>query len=309
MVKDDFSPSGADLPQGTCYGFEIRSSLGFRSLRVGTGDPLVVSPDPGLQSGAEGRLLLDWSPGPAQPLRLRLFELGEQRFQIWIHDGGWFEVDTAASHITLGDRSLDLVREERLLGFPLLLCFSARGDLPLHASAVEVENRAILFAAPGGFGKTTLAATFAEEGYRVLSEDLCCIRQADRPALFPGPALLRVRRDMAKGLGLPAAGRAGEDRDRIHYVLKDPGHGGAVPIAGLVLLREGDLRLEAVDPLQAIPDLMTLSFRLPSEEAQVRCFEGVVSLADRLPIWNLYRPLEAGSLPATRELILSEVRG
>src|SRR5207244_12530639 len=78
-------------------------------------------------------------------------------------------------------------------GIPAALRCMHRGDLPLHAAAVEVESRALVLAAPGWHGKTTLALAFQRHGYRVLTEDLACCSLASTPKLLPGPALLRVR--------------------------------------------------------------------------------------------------------------------
>src|SRR2546430_14670805 len=82
---------------------------------------------------------------------------------------------------------------------PPALCCMHRGALPLHAAAVEIESRAVVIAAPGRHGKTTLALAFQRHGYRVLTEDLACCSLASTPKLLPGPALLRVRPDVYHG--------------------------------------------------------------------------------------------------------------
>ena len=45
-------------------------------------------------------------------------------------------------------------REERLWGIPAALALIRRGDVAVHAAAVEIDGRALLFAGPGRFGKT-----------------------------------------------------------------------------------------------------------------------------------------------------------
>ena len=45
----------------------------------------------------------------------------------------------------------------------------------LHASAVVVDDRAIMFCAPSGFGKSTTALAFASQGHAVLADDICVI--------------------------------------------------------------------------------------------------------------------------------------
>ena len=62
-----------------------------------------------------------------------------------------------------------------LLGVALGVTWHQRGRLPLHASAVEVDGRAVVFAGPAGVGKSTLAALLADRGYPVVTDDACVV--------------------------------------------------------------------------------------------------------------------------------------
>ena len=53
----------------------------------------------------------------------------------------------------------------------LPLVLSKLGKLVFHASAVEVDDGAVVFAAESGRGKSTLAASFAVSGSRFLTDD------------------------------------------------------------------------------------------------------------------------------------------
>ena len=59
-----------------------------------------------------------------------------------------------------------------VMGFVLLL----RGFISLHACAVAVDQHAIAIVGPAGSGKSTTAAAFAEQGYRILAEDVVMLR-------------------------------------------------------------------------------------------------------------------------------------
>ena len=295
------------MSHGACYGFGVRSSVPLEYLREGGGDPLeIVAPaDEGPRS--DDALLVEWEPAPERPLEARLYSDGES-FRLWIGDGGWFSVDPSAGRIDVPADG-GIRREERLWGIPSLLCFLARGDLPLHAAAVEADGGAVIVAAPRTYGKTTMAAAFHRAGHRVLSEDTTCVRLGPEPAVVPGPAMLRVRHDVAAELELPSVRRVGESDDRMHYALEAPGGCEAVPVRAVVFLDVADERaaLEPVHRGDAIRDLWALSFRLPLEEDVARSFGGVTDLAAAVPVLRLRRRLDLASIDDHVGLVLAGV--
>jgi len=50
-----------------------------------------------------------------------------------------------------------------------------REEIVLHASAVRVNGRAILFCGASGAGKSTLAAVLAQRGLPLITDDVCAI--------------------------------------------------------------------------------------------------------------------------------------
>lgn len=292
---------------GTCFGFAVRSSLPFEYLRVGAGTPLDVSASSAVPDGDGGEVLLQWAPSSRFPLAGRLIRAAPG-FRLWVDTWGWFLVDPDAPRVTLPDTPNVIRREERLWSIPAMLCFLARGDTALHAAAVEVDGQAVVLAAPGTCGKTTLAAAFHSAGYRLLSEDTTCVRAHDRPLVVPGPAMLRLRHDVADQLEVPNATPVGNvEDDRVHLALDPATRGDGSPLAlrAIVLLRQADdgLRMQRVPAPHALRDLWALSFRLPTDRDRARCFAAVADLARAVPLWNLYRPLTIRDLPATVEFV------
>ncbi|HXV32461.1 MAG TPA: hypothetical protein VD769_00520 [Gaiellaceae bacterium] len=289
------------------------SDLSFEYLRGGAGERMTVAEvesgpaDPG---AGKGELVSEWTPIPDRRLWARLYADGP-RYRLWVEGYGTFAVDPQAPSVGLpAGEAEEVRREERLWGIPAMLCFLARGDLPLHAASVDVGGEAVLLAAPGTFGKTTLAAGFDAAGYRVLAEDVSCIRFSPDPEVVPGPAMLRIRRDVAGGLELPGARAVAESDDRIHFSL-DPerrGDTSSVPLRAIVLLRRGEdgIALEPVPAADALRDLWPLSFRLPTAEDGARCFDGLARLAAGVPIRNLVRPLRLDELPRVVERIVAD---
>ena len=154
-----------------------------------------------------------------------------------------------------------------------------------------------------------MAAAFHRAGHRVLSEDTTCVRLGPKPAVVPGPAMLRVRHDVAAELELPSVRRVGESDDRVHYSLVDPGECEPVPVRAVVFLdvSDGTAELEPVERAEALRDLWALSFRLPTEDDVGRSFAGVTDLAATVPVSRLLRPLDLGAIDDHLELVLAGV--
>ena len=77
-----------------------------------------------------------------------------------------------------------------VLGFVLRL----RGVTCLHASAVEVDGRAVAFLGPADAGKSTTASAFAARGHPVLSDDVSAITEDGQGFLVEsGYPCLRLR--------------------------------------------------------------------------------------------------------------------
>ena len=294
---------------GTCYGFAISSDLSFRFLRGGGGDDLDVFVSPA-DNADYGSPLQEWSSPDPPGHQIRIYGDGDL-YRLWSTVLGWFTIDPAKPNIGVPDTELDIAREQMTLVTATLLCFHARGDLPLHAAAVDVGGEAILLAAPGSFGKTTLSGAFWRSGYRVLSEDLTCVRRGAEPAAIPGPAMIRLRRDVAERIELPDVETVVETPTRVCFAFDRARRGDCspVPIRAVILLQtsDDDFRLERVDGATAVRDLWTLSGLFPTDEDFERRFEAATDLADAVPVYSLSRALRFEDLDRTVERIVESV--
>jgi hypothetical protein len=248
-----------------------------------------------------GEPLITWEPDPTNPLKASLYPARDHGYVLDIADAGAYLINPEEGLIVIPPDTPRLLAEVRLLGLPLMLCFLHRGDLSLHAAAVEVPSGALLIAAPGRHGKTSLAATFAKHGHRLLTEDLSCITPSLAPVLTPGPATLRIRPDMAEVLPVPDMVDIGRLDDRLVLASTAPGECQPIPIAGIVLLKDfGDeLSIERTDGTAVLPDLWFLSLHIPSQSDRERKFTQLVDLAATTPIWSVVQPRGAGRIVET----------
>jgi hypothetical protein len=93
-----------------------------------------------------------------------------------------------------------------------------RGLLPLHASIVVINGRAVALSGPAAIGKSTLAAILAAQGYQVLADDIGVVdvRDNDEVSVPPGCARLQLWRDALAELGIATDGlqRALQHKER-----------------------------------------------------------------------------------------------
>lgn len=303
---------GADPPalttRGTCHGFTVRTDLPLKLTRdTGGGDEALemrrADAWPVEPATAPVRR---WEPAPGRPFSARLHRLPDSGYGFWADRLAFFRVEPRARRIQVAPAEGSAHWEPRLWGIPSALCFTAHGDLSLHAAAVEVDGRALLLAAPGRSGKTTLAAGFHVAGHRVLAEDLCRCRVDPVPVAYPGPAMLRVRHDSYAHLGpIPHTQVKTRDRERVHVAVdaEARGDGRPVPLGAIVTVNvdDGPPRLERATPEAAIPDLWAMSFHVPTDEDRARCFQGVAALAHTVPVWRLTRRPTYEGLPGLVE--------
>lgn len=285
------------------FGFQVRCRERLRFLRAGAGVEtldVVTASEPRRRPAVPP--IADWPLGGAnQEARGTLYRV-ERGFEFWATDVGAYHVDVEQGRIEIPETPDHVGREQRLWGMPAVLCYMQRGDIPLHAAAVELGAGAVILAAPSHYGKTTLALAFHGHGYRVLSEDLACCRVSSVPELLPGPALMRIRTDVYAGCPPSGTHVVASRPDRVFLALDDDRRGSSapVPIRGIVMLLESTdgVKMERAASPVALADLWALSFRLPTNEARSRAFKQLARLAGAVPTWNLYRPLRLGSLDA-----------
>jgi len=293
------------------FGFRIETDVPLRFLREGGGvETIRVAVAPGTPHRPSHAPLGEWPlHGASVPATAALYEV-PGGYEYWTSDAGRFAVDLAQGRIEIPAEGDEILREQRLHGMPMLLAFANRGDVSLHAAAVEVEGRAMILAAPSMFGKTTLALAFHERGYRLLTEDLVCCRPGTTE-LIPGPALARMRPDVYAGAppkGMEAVA-VRPDRVFLSPPVGERGPSSPLPIGGICLLREGEsIRADPAQPLEVVKDIWHLGFRLPTAAGRSESFRQVTQLATAVPVWNVQRPMRLDLLGDTVALIAGLAR-
>jgi len=191
-----------------------------------------------------------------------------------------FSPSNRIAHIFLDPESDRATVEHLLLDQAVPRILGHFGHLMLHASAVEVDGRALCFVAPSGAGKSTLAAMLAATGRRVLADDVVRVDLADSGVVIhPGYPSLRLWADSAlflrPGQVVNHARMAEYSSKRVYRLGEESSGFGTCALAALILLsdRDGDHgatpHLRSLPPAAALMRLMAQSFALHVGESRM----------------------------------------
>jgi hypothetical protein len=89
-----------------------------------------------------------------------------------------------------------------LVGKVMATLLYQRGLLVLHASAVEVEGKAVAFVGTSGFGKSSLAASLHACGNKIVADDVVAVDLSSAaPTVVPAFPQLKLDPEVASSLG------------------------------------------------------------------------------------------------------------
>lgn len=130
----------------------------------------------------------------------------------------------------------------------------------LHAAVVALDDRAVVFSAPSGTGKSTLALALLEDGFDYLSDELAPI-DVQRLSVHPFPHALCLKSPPPAPYCLPT--RTLQTGKRYHLPadsLRGDARTQSLPIAAFIFLRPGSRTTTAYRPITrgtAIAHLMS----------------------------------------------------
>jgi hypothetical protein len=284
---------------GSLFGFEIKSDLPLRRLNAA--------------AGTRGELRIEAASEPLRPpdhepvgtlidddghCWYASYDLGGERCLLRLPPTASFLLEPARLRLAVaGEEHSGELLEHRIASSAVCTLLSMRGDLALHASAIDVGGRAVLFCGPTQRGKSTLARVLGESGHRLLGEDGVAIVLSDGalPTAFPGPRGVRAR------------SRDKDGRVRTE-LLADPGPGEPppCPVGAVVLLEErgAALAVDRLEPARALALLTPNLIHSGSREAIGAAFANLASLLGSVPAFAASLPDDLAALPASAQELL-----
>lgn len=134
-----------------------------------------------------------------------------------------------------------------------------------HCSAVSVDGRAYLFAAPSGTGKSTHTRL-----WRQYFGERAVMINDDKP-------LIKIQKDGVYVYGTPWCGKHGLQTNK------------KAPVQGICVLARGEENtIKRITPLDAYPDLYKQTYRPREQERIVHTLALLKQMAEQVPLYKMY---------------------
>lgn len=289
---------------GSLYGFEVKSELPLRRLNAAAGTRGELRIEPAREPlGVPGQEPVSTLVDEKGQCWYASYELEDGACLLDLPPSGSFLLEPDTGRIVVerdGDGDDDML-EHRIASSALCTLLAMRGDLVLHAAAVETGGRAVVFCGPTQRGKSSLARALGEAGNRLLGEDGVAIKLGEESATaFPGARGVRIR--------------SRDDNGRRHTeLLSDPGAGEPppCPVATVVLLgpRGGALEIEPLEPARALAMVTPNLVHSGAHAAIGDAFGSLAGLLSLAPVFRVSLPDDLDALPEAAMDLLDKVAG
>ena len=206
-----------------------------------------------------------------------------------------------------------------LFGSVLGALFHQRGQLPLHASAVAIDGKAVAFCGNSGAGKSTLSAALQRMGYPLICDDIAVIGLDDSgvPLVYPGIPRVKLWKDALEHFEVDHSTltRAYSRADKFHLESWDAFHHQPLPLATICLLEKLPAdssvaieRIAAADSMGILLDHTYRNYFLRQLGNPHAHFQQCVQIARAIPLFRYRRPWNLAGLQFSVEDLLAHLR-
>ncbi|BAZ11067.1 hypothetical protein NIES4071_28920 [Calothrix sp. NIES-4071] len=200
-----------------------------------------------------------------------------------------------------------------LLGAAIGTLLHQRGYLTLHASAVAMNNGAVVFIGDKGWGKSTIAANLHARGHNLIADDVVAVdlHSEQQAIVLPAFPQLKLWPDAVTSLGsnpeeLPQLVSNIEKRDfrpNYGFMLTN------IPLKQIYVLGKGEaVEIKPLNSQEVLTYLIRNSYITRFGEELIQSdrasyFRKLTQLAKKVSISYLLRPKDLSLLPETVRLI------
>jgi hypothetical protein len=209
---------------------------------------------------------------------------------------------TSIQDNTINYRNLGLCNKDdlgfKLLTHPMAFSLFQNNNFIMHASAVMIENKAIMFVGPSTSGKSSTAASLLNKG-NFITEDIARIVFEDQVKIFHGPPIIKLNKsflldeiDYIRSFEISA-----DARSRKGYVLDKEITKEAIPISACFILKKSNNnQINEISPIQKFKSILFNSFcsipRNSCEISEKNLYKKIELFIRDVPIYELEKKLD-----------------
>lgn len=244
--------------------------------------------------------------------RTHIYRSNDGLLTIHLNKWNFFEVDPEAKTVflTAEDGSdASFLRTHFYGKVSAALCMK-HSVLPLHASCVQIGDKAWAIAGASGAGKSTLTAALYAEGHGLIADDLCAVHDAiGEPHVWPGPARLRMMPETLMFLGHKNPPQEQWSAPEGKFMVPFQPAAGPVHFGGVFLisahsastleavrLRGAECTLKVMEHVHSLPVAHAL-------DVQGHLLSQSIRLAERTHIYKVHRRRDGADLSETVQLL------
>lgn len=204
-----------------------------------------------------------------------------------------------------------------ILGSCMGILLMQRQVLPLHGSALVIDNKAYALVGRSGAGKSTLASYLMDQGSPLISDDVIpVVVQNGLPLAVPGYPQQKLWQQSLDYLGMNSSSYRPlfQRETKFAIPVHDRFHGEPLPLGGvfeLAVAPEGPVSLQPITGLERFHTLFHHTYqRAIVDRIGIRewHFGFLASFINRLPMYRLTRPQDGFSAPAQTSLIMEAIQ-
>jgi energy-coupling factor transporter ATP-binding protein EcfA2 len=193
-----------------------------------------------------------------------------------------------------------------LLGTCMGVLLMQRGILPLHGSAVVIDEKVYAIVGESGAGKSTLAAAFVRAQYPLMTDDVIAVslsKDSAAATVYPSYPQQKLWEESIEQLGLLSQDYSSIYQRVNKYAVPIPSqfYRDPLPLAGVIELiktSEPEPSIKAYNRLEGLHVLNVHTYRnslLHLLNLQQWQFQSITRLASQLPVYQLRRPVDGFS--------------
>lgn len=204
-----------------------------------------------------------------------------------------------------------------ILGSCMGVLLMQKKILPLHGSALVIDNKAYALVGRSGAGKSTLASYLMDQGHLLVSDDVIPVMvQNGHPLAVPGYPQQKLWQQSLDYLGMNSSAYRPlfERETKFAVPVHDRFQSEPLPLAGVFELAVAEAGPVSLQPITGMERFHTL-FNHTYQKAMIDRigirewhFGMLASFVNRLPMYRLSRPQAGFSAPAQNSLILETIR-